>query len=180
MNREPTELPCTSKFSPVIPDLQSGRVSAGARLKNRRNSLSLLPNFPPTGAHLQGVIVSVLCLSSHKPHVLLRVLFPERGLCSQHFCGIFFLARQVPWDFCLSETHPADSSWKVFYLLPPGTQTRTLFLINVSISKHFRDACAGDPRALSSCFPCDCDAEKYCKALSHILFLFSEYGSCLP
>lgn len=33
-------------------------------------------------------------------------------------------------------------------------QTGTLFLINVSVSKHFKDARAGDPAALSSCFPC--------------------------
>lgn len=74
MNKEPTELPCTSKLSPVIPDLQSGRVSAGARFRYQEKLYLCFPSFPPTGAYLQGVIMSVLCLSSHKTRVLLRVL----------------------------------------------------------------------------------------------------------
>lgn len=131
--------PCDSR-----PAVRSG-VSWG-QVKIPGETPSLLPKFSSSGSH----IMSVLCLSSHKTCTLLWVL--SLSLCFQHFCGIFFLTRQVPWDFCLSETHPADSAWEVFDLLPPVIPTGTLFLINVSIPKHFNDAPAGDPGALSSYF----------------------------
>lgn len=123
MNRQPTELPCTSKFSPVIPDLQSGRVSAGARFKNRRNSVSA-SQFSSHWSTLAGCYhVCPLPFFPQNPCPA-PCAFPEHGLCSQHFCGIFFLARQVPWDFCLSETHPADSSWKVFCFITSWNTNR--------------------------------------------------------
>lgn len=112
---------------------------------------SLLPKFS-LGSHLGGVHrVCPLPFFPQKPCPAPGA-FPERGLCSQHLCGIFFLARKVPWDFCVSESHPADSVWEVFHLLPPVMQTGPSFLMNVSISERFHDARAGGPGTSSSCF----------------------------